>query len=58
MFVRTLSVIVLLVVAFPAFGQDETNKPNTDWPRYQEGDYVIHDYKFVSGESRKTGVAD
>ena len=51
MFVRTLSVIVLLVVAFPAFGQDETNKPNTDWPRYQEGDYVIHDYKFVSGES-------
>ena len=51
MFVRTLSVIVLLAVAFPALGQDEANKPNTNWPGYQEGDYVIHDYKFASGES-------
>ena len=48
---RTLSVIVLLAAAFPALGQDETNKPNTNWPGYREGDYVIHDYKFVSGES-------
>ena len=51
MFVRTLSVIVLLAAAFPALGQDETNKPNTNWPGYREGDYVIHDYKFASGES-------
>ena len=51
MFVRTLSVIVFLAAAFPALGQDETNKPNTNWPGYREGDYVIHDYKFASGES-------
>ena len=51
MFVRTLSVIVLLAAACPAFGQEGTNKPNTDWPAYQEADYVIHDYKFASGES-------
>ena len=51
MFVRTLIVIVLLASAFPALGQDEANKPNTNWPGYREGDYVIHDYKFVSGES-------
>ena len=51
MFVRTLIVIVLLASALPALGQDEANKPNTNWPGYREGDYVIHDYKFVSGES-------
>jgi len=51
MFVRTLIVIVLLASAFPAFAQDEANKPNTNWPGYREGDYVVHDYKFVSGES-------
>src|SRR5262249_59014791 len=24
---------------------------NTDWPGHQTGDYVIKDYKFVSGET-------
>ena len=51
MFVRALIVIVLLASAFPALGQDAANKPNTNWPGYREGDYVIHDYKFVGGES-------
>ena len=51
MFVRALIVIVLLASAFPALGQEEANKPNTNWPGYQEGDYVVSDYKFVSGES-------
>jgi hypothetical protein len=51
MFFRALIVIVLLGSAFPALGQDEANKPNTNWPGYREGDYVIHDYKFASGAS-------
>ena len=51
MFVRTLIVIVLLASASPALAQDEANEPNINWPGYREGDYVVHDYKFVSGES-------
>jgi hypothetical protein len=27
------------------------NKLNTNWSGYQEGDYVINDYKFISAES-------
>jgi hypothetical protein len=41
---------VLMAVALPALAQ-EAAKPNTNWPGYQEGDYVVRDYKFVSGES-------
>ena len=51
MFVRALIVIVLLAGALPALAQEAANKPNTNWPGYQEGDYVVNDYKFVSGES-------
>jgi hypothetical protein len=52
MFVRTLIVIVLLASPFPALGQDEANKPNTNsQPGYREGDYIIHDYKSVNGAS-------
>ena len=51
MFVRTLIVIVLLASASPALAQDEANEPNINWPGYREGDYVVHEYKFVSGES-------
>ena len=51
MFVRTLMVIFVLASAFPALGQEGSNKPNINWPGYREGDYVVHDYKFVSGES-------
>jgi len=50
MSVRSLIVTVLIAATFPALAQETTNRPNTDWPRYQEGDYVITDYKFVSGE--------
>jgi homoserine O-acetyltransferase/O-succinyltransferase len=52
MFVRALMVIALLTAAaFPALGQEAANGPTTHWPGYREGDYVVHDYKFVSGES-------
>ncbi len=52
MFVRTLIVTALLAAAaFPALGQETANKPNMSWPGYREGDYVVHDYKFISGES-------
>jgi homoserine O-acetyltransferase/O-succinyltransferase len=48
---RALIVIVLMTAALPALAQQETTKANINWPGYQEGDYVIHNYKFVSGES-------
>ena len=51
MSVRTLIVIFLLAAAFPALAQEEANKPNTNWPGYQEGDYVVSNYKFASGEN-------
>lgn len=48
---RTLIVIVLLASAFSALGQVEANKPNTNWPGYRDGDYIVRDYQFASGES-------
>lgn len=51
MFIRILIGFILLAAALPALAQDGTTKPNTDWPGYQEGDYLIHDYKFASGET-------
>src|SRR5271163_2270700 len=51
MFVRILIVIVLLASASPALAQEATKRPNTNWPGYQEDDYIISNYKFVSGES-------
>ena len=51
MCVRALRVIVLMATALPALAQEPANQPNTNWPGYKEGDYVIKDYKFVSGES-------
>ena len=50
MFVRALLATVLTAIAFSALAQ-EAAKPNTNWPGYQEGDYIARDYKFVSGES-------
>lgn len=50
MSVRTLVVIVLLAAAFPVLAQ-ETAKPETHWPGYQESDYIVSNYKFTSGES-------
>lgn len=52
MLVRTLIMITLLAAAAsPARGQQAARQPNTSWPGYQEGNYVVHDYRFVSGES-------
>jgi homoserine O-acetyltransferase/O-succinyltransferase len=48
---RSLIVIVLIAAALPALAQEVANKLNTNWSGYQEGDYVINDYKFVSAES-------
>jgi homoserine O-acetyltransferase len=54
MSVRTLIVTVLMAAALPVLAQEAAKKPNTNWPGYREGDYVINDYKFVSGESLPT----
>jgi homoserine O-acetyltransferase len=49
---QVLIAVAFLGLAAPAFAQEEgASKANTNWPGYQEGDYVIKDYKFVSGES-------
>ncbi len=47
MMVRALIVAILLSVAAPAFAAEVS----TNWPNYAEGDYIIKDYKFVSGET-------
>jgi homoserine O-acetyltransferase len=51
MSVRAMIVTVLLAAALPALAQETTKKPDTTWPGYQESDYIISNYKFVSGES-------
>ena len=45
--IRALAAVLVLGVAAPALAADI----NTNWPGYQTGDYIIKDYKFVSGES-------
>src|SRR4029077_1289212 len=44
---RALIIAAMLAGAVPG-GPAEVN---TNWPGYQAGDYVIKDYKFVSGET-------
>jgi len=51
MLVRALTAILLITAALPVLTQEAANKPNTNWPGYQEGDYVLNNYKFASGES-------
>ena len=51
MFVRALIMTVLLTAALPALAQETAKEPTTNWPGYQEGDYVVSTYKFASGES-------
>ena len=51
MFVRALIVTVLLAAALPAPAQETPKEPVTNWPGYQEGDYVVRNYKFTSGET-------
>ena len=38
MSVRALIATVLLAAALPALAQEPANRPNTDWPGYQESD--------------------
>jgi homoserine O-acetyltransferase len=47
MSVRALIVIVCLATAVPALAQP----PATGWLGYHEGDYIVSDYKFTSGET-------
>jgi homoserine O-acetyltransferase/O-succinyltransferase len=47
MLTRALAIAIGLGAAAPAMAADV----NTDWPGYQQGDYIIKDYKFVSGET-------
>ena len=51
MAVRALIVTVVIAAALPALAQEAADKPNTKWPGYQEGDYVVNNYKFASGEN-------
>ena len=51
MFRVLIAAVFIFGLAAPALAQEAANKVNTDWPGYQTGDYVIKDYKFVSGET-------
>jgi homoserine O-acetyltransferase len=46
MLIRAVVAAVLVSVAAPALAEPE----NTNWPNYQEGDFTISNYRFVSGE--------
>lgn len=52
---RTLALVcavvfTLLLCALPSFAQTSTN-PSQNWPAPTEGDYVVHDFHFQSGET-------
>ena len=51
MSVRALILTVLLTATLPALAQETARQPTTNWPGYQEGDYVVGNYKFTSGEN-------
>ena len=51
MSVRALILTVLLTATLPALAQETARQPTTNWPGYQEGDYVVSNYKFTSGEN-------
>ena len=51
MSVRALILTVLLAAALPALAQETAKEPIANWPGYNEGDYVVSNYKFTSGES-------
>jgi homoserine O-acetyltransferase len=44
---RTAFGAALIAVAAPALAAAD----NTNWPNYREGDFVIADYRFASGET-------
>jgi homoserine O-acetyltransferase len=47
MSVRAVLAAAFIGIAAPALAEPE----NTHWPNYQEGDFILTDYKFASGES-------
>jgi homoserine O-acetyltransferase/O-succinyltransferase len=47
MLLRAVIAVALLGIATPALAEPE----NTNWPNYQEGDFIITNYKFASGET-------
>ena len=44
---RTVLAAALIAAAVPALAAAD----NTNWPNYREGDFVIADYRFTSGET-------
>ena len=49
--VRAVLFAVVVGLAAPALAQEGGKVNPAEWPGYQAGDYVIKDYKFVSGET-------
>jgi homoserine O-acetyltransferase/O-succinyltransferase len=48
MLIRPLTALAFLLLMTAAFAQ---TKPSTAWPNQREGDHVIKDYRFASGET-------
>ena len=51
MSIRAMLVAALLTASVAVNAQEAPKSPAAAWPNYQEGDYKIPNYKFVSGES-------
>jgi homoserine O-acetyltransferase/O-succinyltransferase len=47
MLIRAILAAALVSIVAPALAEPE----NTHWPSYQEGDFIITDYKFASGQT-------
>ena len=47
MLIRAVLAAALVSIVAPALAEPE----NTHWPNYQEGDFIITDYKFASGQT-------
>ena len=48
--IGTAALVVCGFIAAPLLGQ-QPQKPEQTWPAPQEGDYVVHDFHFQSGET-------
>jgi homoserine O-acetyltransferase/O-succinyltransferase len=47
MSIRTVVAAALISISAPARAEPE----NTQWPNYQESNFIITDYKFTSGQT-------